>query len=103
LAENSLGKKFLQNFDLTSNWISEEGKPFGTFNLLNKLSINYAYLLGKRTSIFLGPTINVHLSTWTDKDTGEFLTNIAPYSISTTKIGDTQMQIWVGGQFGFRF
>ncbi len=101
--ENSLGKKILQSFDLTANYISEEGKPMGTFNLLNKLSINYAYRLGKRASVFLGPSINVHLSGWKDDDTGEYLTKIAPYTISTTFIGDTQMQLWVGGQFGFRF
>lgn len=101
--ENSLGKKFLQSFDLTANYISEDGKPFGTFNLLNKLRINYAYRLGKRASVFLGPSINVHLSGWKDDDTGEFLTKIAPYAINTTIIGDTQMQLWVGVQFGFRF
>jgi hypothetical protein len=83
--------------------ISEQDKPFGTLNLLNKISINYAYLLGKRASVFLGPSINVHVSSWINSDTGEFLTKIAPYSINTTIIGDTQMQIWVGGQFGFRF
>ena len=101
--ENSIGKKFLQSFDYTANWISEKDKPFGTFNLLNKLRINYAYLLGKRISVFLGPSINVHLSEWINDDTGEFLTKIAPYTINTTIIGDTQLQVWVGGQVGFRF
>ena len=101
--ENSIGKKFLQSFDYTANWISEKDKPFGTFNLLNKLRINYAYLLGKRISVFLGPSINVHLSEWVNDDTGEFLTKIAPYTINTTIIGDTQLQVWVGGQVGFRF
>ena len=101
--ESSIGKKFLQSYDFTANWISEKDKPFGTLNLLNKLRINFAYLLGKRTSVFLGPSINFHLSEWVDSDSGEFLTNIAPYTINTTVFGDTQMQIWVGGQFGFRF
>jgi hypothetical protein len=101
--ENSLGRKFLQNIDLTVNYVSEKDKPFGTFNLLNKLTLNYAYRLGNWASVFLGPTINVHLSGWKDEDTGEFLTKIAPYSFNTTIIGDTQMQIWVGGQLGFRF
>ncbi len=101
--ENSIGKKFLHSYDFTANWMNEKDKPFGTFNMLTKLRINFAYLLGKRASVFLGPTINVHLSEWTDSDTGEFLTNIAPYTISTTIIGDTQMQLWIGGQAGIRF
>jgi hypothetical protein len=101
--ENSIGKKFLHSYDVTANWMNEKDMSFGTFNMLTKLRINFAYLLGKRASVFLGPTINVHLSEWINADTGEFLTNIAPYTINTTVIGDTQMQIWVGGQFGFRF
>lgn len=101
--ESSIGKKFLQSYDFTANWISEKDKPFGTLNLLNKLSINFAYLLGKRTSVFLGPSINFHLSEWVDSDSGEFLTNIAPYTLYTTVFGDTQMQLWIGAQFGFRF
>lgn len=101
--ENSLGKKILQSVDLTANYMSEADKPFGTFNLLNKMKINYAYRLGKWASVYLGPSINVHLSGWKDQDTGEFLTAIAPYTLSTTIIGDTQMQLWVGGQIGFRF
>ena len=101
--EKSNGKRFLHSYDITSSWISEKGKPFETFNLLNKLSINFAYKFGKRASAFLGPSINFHLSEWVDNDTGEFLTKIAPYTLSTTVFGDTQMQIWVGGQVGLRF
>lgn len=101
--EGNISKKFLHSYDLTANWISEKDKPFGTFNLLTNLRINFAYLLGSRASFYLGPSVNVHLSEWKDIDTGEFLTGIAPYTINTTTFGDTQMQIWVGGQAGFRF
>ncbi len=101
--ERSISNKFHHSYDFTANWIMEKDKPFGTLNLLNKLSINFSYLLGKRTSLFLGPSINFHLSEWIDDDTGEFLTKIAPYALNTTVFGDTQMQIWIGGQFGIRF
>lgn len=101
--EKSNGKRFLHSYDFTANWIQEQDKPFGTMNLLTKLRINFAYLLGKRASIFMGPSINVHLSEWIDSDTGEFLTNIAPYVLSSTIFGDTQLQFWLGGQAGFRF
>jgi hypothetical protein len=101
--EKSNGKRFLHSYDFVASWISEGDKPFGTFNLLSKLRINMAYRIGKRTAVFLGPSINFHLSEWVDPDTGTFLTQIAPYSLSTSVFGDTQMQIWVGGQFGFRF
>lgn len=101
--EKTNGKRFLHSYDFVANWISEKDKPFGTLNLLNKLKINFAYRFGRRSSVYLGPSINFHLSEWVDNDTGEFLTNIAPYTINTTVFGDTQMQIWVGGQFGFRF
>lgn len=101
--EMSNGKRFLHSYDFTSNWISEKNKPFGTLNLLNRIKINFAYKFGKRASVFLGPSINFHLSEWIDNDTGEFLTSIAPYNLTTNVFGDTQMQLWVGGQFGFRF
>jgi len=101
--EKPIGKKFHHSYDFTSNWVSETNKPFGTLNLLNKLDIKFAYQWGKRTSIFLGPSINIHLSEWINSDTGEFLTAIAPYTLNTSIIGDTQMQLWVGGQFGIRF
>lgn len=101
--EKSNGKRFLHSYDFLANWISEKDKPFGTLNLLNQIRINFAYRFGRRSSVFLGPSINFHLSEWIDSDTGEFLTNIAPYTIGTTVFGDTQMQVWVGGQFGFRF
>ena len=101
--EKNNGRRFLHSYDFISSWISEKDKPFGTFNLLTKLRINFAYKYGKRSSVFLGPSINFHLSEWIDNDTGEFLTTIAPYRIHTSVFGDTQMQVWVGGQFGLRF
>ena len=101
--EKSNGKRFLHSYDFTANWISEKDKPFETLNLLNKLSINFAYRFGRRASVYLGPSINFHLSEWVDNDTGEYKTRIAPYALNTTVFGDTQMQLWVGGQFGFRF
>lgn len=101
--EKTNGKRFLHSYDFIASWMSEKDKPFGTLNLLNKLRINFAYRFGKRASVFLGPSINFHLSEWVDNDTGEFLTKIAPYSINTTVFGDTQMQIWAGGQLGLRF
>ena len=101
--EGKIGKRFLHSYDLTANWMSEKDKPFGTYNMLTNLRINFAYLLGRRASFYLGPSINCHLSEWKDENTGEFLTRIAPYSMYTTVFGDTQMQVWIGGQAGFRF
>ncbi|MCG8306868.1 MAG: STN domain-containing protein [Cytophagales bacterium] len=101
--EKSIGKRFLHSYDFTANWISEKDKPFGALNLLNKLRINFAYRFAKRSSVFIGPSINVHLSEWIDKNTGEFLTNIAPYVMNSTVLGDTQMQLWIAGQIGLRF
>jgi hypothetical protein len=101
--EGKMGKKFLHSYDLTSSWISEKEKPFGTFNLLTNLRINFGYLLGKRTSLYLGPSLNMHASTWKDTDSGAFLTQIAPYTLLQEVYGDTQFQFWVGGQAGIRF
>jgi len=101
--EKSAGKRFLHSYDFIANWISEKDKPFGTMNLLTQLNIKFAYRFGKRASVFIGPSINAHLSEWIDTDTGDFLTTIAPYTIGTTVFGDTQMQVWVGGQLGLRF
>jgi len=101
--EGKIGNRFLHSYDLTANWVSEKGKPLVTMNLLTNLRINFAYLLGKRASFFLGPSINVHLSEWKDEVRGTFLTKIAPYTLSSTVFGDTQLQFWIGGQTGFRF
>jgi len=101
--EGKIGNRFLHSYDLTASWVSEKGKPLVTMNLLTNLRINFAYLLGKRASFFLGPSINVHLSEWKDEVRGTFLTKIAPYTLSSTVFGDTQLQFWIGGQTGFRF
>lgn len=101
--EGKIGKRFLHSYDLTSSWISEQDKPFGTFNLLTNLRINFGYLLGKRASLYLGPSLNMHASTWKDAGSEQFLTRIAPYNLYLEVYGDTQFQFWIGGQAGIRF
>ena len=75
-------------------------------NLLNQLRWTMDYRIGRRTSLFLGPTLNVILSKLVDEDTGKYDLDILPYTIFEKVISAKDPMYlagWVGVNAGIRF
>lgn len=96
--EKSLGKNTFINLEYKSNWVSESKQLQEDLSLLNRFDISFGYKKPNQFGFTIGPSINFWSSEWTDPETGEFLTKLAPYTIAEEKIGTTLHQMWVGGK-----
>ena len=103
----TLGTRSLVNLELMSIHINEKEAWTNTLNLLNQFKLLFDYRIGKRTSIFLGPTYNAMFSKLEDPETGVIGSNISPYSFYNQTFENdnstTNLQMWVGLNAGIRF
>jgi hypothetical protein len=75
-------------------------------NLLNQFRWTMDYRIGRRTSLFIGPTINVMVSKLVDQTTNEYALDILPNTIFdhvTPDLEPTYLAGWVGINAGIRF
>lgn len=80
-------------------WQVHQDQRFITdLNLLSQFQVSYAYPLTKRLQISAGPTFNLHLSTYTDPDSGEHLSELASNTTEVSwNFSNVQAQAWIGG------
>uniref|UniRef100_UPI00404AB5B1 hypothetical protein n=1 Tax=Fulvivirga sp. TaxID=1931237 RepID=UPI00404AB5B1 len=74
------------NFEYSAHWVSEQENIQSDLSLLNRLGVNFGYRKTKRLGFSIGPVLNVWLSEWINPESGEYLTQLAPYSLSTKKL-----------------
>ena len=101
-SQKSLSEKFQMGFEYNSKWVNEQDAFQKDLNSLHRINFDF----GLRTNKLVfsaGPSINVWLSEWKNKDTNEYLTRLAPYTIFEKEIGTTQLQMWIGGRFAIQF
>lgn len=91
------------NVEYTAHWVNESSRFQKDLSLLNKLNINWVYRSSGGMAFSIGPVVNIWLSEWEDMETGEYLTDLAPYTITNGTIGTTLAQLWVGGRVGIQF
>lgn len=96
--ENDLNEKLALNFELTSNIISENGSFQNDFNSLLRLDVNLVTKKTRALGFSAGPSFNLLFVDGKDAETGEFQTQLAPYTIVDTQIGDALLQMWIGGK-----
>ena len=99
-----VNKKFALNIDLTSTHLNEGEAWTSTVNSLNRLKVDGSFLLGKRTELFAGISINVMASKLTDNEgriTGSILT--PDFSFYQSTIHWTRVTIYPGFNAGVRF
>lgn len=75
-------------------------------NLLNQFRWTIDYRVGRRTSLFFGPTINVMVSKLVNQTTNEYALDILPYTFFeevNPGVTPTYIAGWVGFNAGIRF
>lgn len=70
---------------------------------LSQAAFHVRFLEKKRFTIVAGPTLNVLTSDWKDMESGEFLTDIAPYTLIEKQYRNHIIKGWVGFRLGVEF
>ena len=106
-------KRLSHNLEILATQIMDIDRPADLggqsskkLNLLNQFRWTIDYRIGRRTSLFFGPTINVMVSKLVDQTTNEYALDILPYTIFeqvTLDVEPTYLAGWVGINAGIRF
>ena len=106
-------KRLSHNLELLVTQIKDVKRPADAggqstkqLNLLNQFRWTIDCRIGRRTSLFVGPTFNVMVSKLIDPATNEYTLDILPYTVfeEVTKGADpVYLAGWVGFNAGIRF
>ena len=106
-------KRLSHNLEVLATQISDVKKTADLgkqtskkLNLLNQFRWTIDYRIGRRTSLFVGPTINVMVSKLVDQTTNEYTLDILPSPFfEEVDPGNTPTYIagWIGFNAGIRF
>lgn len=107
-------KRWGHNLELLATQINDINRPADAgvqstskLNLLNQFRWTIDYRVGRRTSLFVGPTFNVMVSKLVDQTTGEYALDILPSYTLFEEINPglepTYIAGWVGFNAGIRF
>jgi hypothetical protein len=100
--ELTLTSKTRLNIDLLSYHINE-GKEWTTkLNLLNQARMQFGFLIGKKTSLFLGPVFNIKVSQVANED-GTIGSKMASWNVYNKTQNKTNVTMWPGLHAGIRF
>jgi hypothetical protein len=108
--EAKIGNRGFANLETVTMYVWEQDMVAPKLNMLNKLSSTVGVRLGKRTSIYAGPSLNVMLSQYQDPDKSTLGSDLAPYSLynhtfnsNSSPKDDLNLKIWLGVTAGVRF
>ena len=106
-------KRLSHNLEILATQVMDISRPADLggqsskkLNLLNQFRWTIDYRVGRKTSIFIGPTINVMVSKLVDQTTNEYALDILPYTIFehvSLDVEPTYLAGWVGINAGIRF
>lgn len=80
----------------------KEGEDSGVSHL-SQIGFYARFGERKRFTVTTGPTFNVLASGWKDVETGDFLTDIAPYSLFEKQNSARLVKGWIGFRIGMEF
>lgn len=99
-----LGRKTHLNIEGLMTHINEDRKWTKKMNLLNQFRLSFEFDLGRRTSLFFGPTGYLMLSKLTDTGSEGNGSIVAPPKVLWEKENkNTNLKAWVGFNAGMRF
>ncbi|MEO0340728.1 MAG: hypothetical protein AAF242_16160, partial [Bacteroidota bacterium] len=98
-----LGPRFLLNLEAISSHVNEREGWTSELNQLNQFKVLFDGRFGRKTSLFVGPTLNQMISEIFDPETGEYGTTIAPRPFSDKTKGTRNTKWWIGFNAGLRF
>jgi len=106
-------KRLSHNLEILATQIVDINRPTDLgiqssekLNLLNQFRWTIDCRIGRRTSLFVGPTFNLMVSKLVDQTTNEYALDILPYTIFeqvTLDVNPTYLAGWVGINAGIRF
>jgi hypothetical protein len=96
------GKKLRINLDLTGSQINEGTAWTPHLNMLNKARLNLGVQLFKGVYFVVGPEFNVQVSRLMDTENNRMGKVYAPYTFYDSETRGTNVQMWIGGNIGFR-
>lgn len=96
------GEKLRINLDFTGSQINEGTAWTNRLNMLNKARLNLGVQLFKGVYFVIGPEFNVQLSQLFDAEKNRTGKNYAPYTFYDKDVRGTNIQLWLGGNIGFR-
>jgi hypothetical protein len=107
-SEVNMGKKFVGNLETVTMHVWEQDMTTFKLNTLNKLSPSLGVRLGKKTTIYAGPSLNVMVSQYQDPDKTSLGSGLAPYTVydhtfNSSSSNAVNLKIWFGFNAGIRF
>lgn len=98
-----LGPRFLLNLEAITSHVNEKEGWTKELNQLNQFKVLFDGRFGRKTSLFVGPTLNHMISEIFDPETGEYGTSLAPQTFSDKTKGTRNQKWWIGFNAGLRF
>lgn len=98
---SEMSRNWRFNYELMGIQVQEKGTD--QVNVNARFNFLFYKYFTKKFRFYFGPSLVAHVSSWKDPETGEFLTNIAPYTIWEEQFTHTQVQFWFGWNAGFSF
>ena len=92
----TLGTHVLLNIEALTIHVNEREGWTKELNQLNQLKILIDLRIGRRTSIFAGPSGNLMVSKLYDIESEFFGSKIMPYGLYDETINGTNVKMWIG-------
>ncbi len=97
------GKRWLFNLEAVAMHINEEEGWTRPLNLLGQFRATADLRIGRHVHFFAGPVYNLLFSRRNEAETGEYHSNIPPYTLYQERTGGLTTSMWVGFSGGMRF
>ena len=104
--EPRIGKGGFLNVELTGEHVNEQAAWVNAVNIVGRFGLFYGRYIGKHLTLSAGASLNDLFSDWTDPETGEFLSTLAPSNTLWDQVdGEVRQQAWIGWRVaaGVRF
>ena len=92
---------FRVNLEAISYQINEGAEWTDAYNGLQQLKLTFAGGQNEHVQFYAGPTFNLMVSDYVNKD-GKIGSDFPPYSIWSTTNGNTNLRFWIGMNAGIR-
>ncbi len=98
-----LSDRWLLNLEAVAMHVNEEEGWTRQLNLLGQVRATADLRIGRHVHFFAGPVYNLFLSRRRDAESGEYQSNIPPYTFFQKSQDDLSTSMWIGFTGGLRF
>lgn len=98
-----MGSYWLVNMELITSHVNEREMWTNELNQLNQFRLLFSVRTGRSAAFYAGPTANLLVSKLYDSDTGEYGSQLMPYTSYEKVNNNTSLKGWIGFNAGVRF